>query len=112
MLLIMPIPLCTLKLVAPGPVPSLVTIPADSWPRCCNATSPRQMTCATSICVGHSPVAIAPNTPHSCVNPLLTAPRPARLLTIDVVVAPDAVVVDPFSIAAASVLVIGGRIRS
>jgi hypothetical protein len=37
---------------------------------CCRATSPRQITCATSICVGHSPVAMQPNTPHSCVRPV------------------------------------------
>lgn len=30
-------------------------------------------------CVGHSPQAIAPKTPHSCVKPLITAPRPYRL---------------------------------
>lgn len=45
-LLIIPIPLWTLKFFAHFPAD--VTIPADSWPRCCNATSPKQITCAIS----------------------------------------------------------------
>lgn len=33
--------------------------------RCCSPTSPRVITCGTSSCVGHSPEAMHPNTPHS-----------------------------------------------
>ncbi|KAH1012871.1 hypothetical protein HUJ05_011950 [Dendroctonus ponderosae] len=33
------------------------------------ATRPQVIICEISRCVGHSPVPIAPNTPHSCVSP-------------------------------------------
>lgn len=33
--------------------------------RCCSPTSPRVITCGTSSCVGHSPEAMHPKTPHS-----------------------------------------------
>lgn len=37
--------------------------------RCCSPTSPRVITCGTSSCVGHSPEAMHPNTPHSSRTP-------------------------------------------
>ncbi|XP_061833399.2 bifunctional phosphoribosylaminoimidazole carboxylase/phosphoribosylaminoimidazole succinocarboxamide synthetase [Nerophis lumbriciformis] len=36
---------------------------------CCSATNPRVRTWATSSCVGHSPAATQPNTPHSSPMP-------------------------------------------
>lgn len=36
---------------------------------CCKATSPRVKICATSSCVGHSPAATHPKTPHSSPIP-------------------------------------------
>nr|XP_008526866.1 PREDICTED: protein IQ-DOMAIN 14-like [Equus przewalskii] len=39
--------------------------PRPAAHRCCSPTSPRVITCGTSSCVGHSPEAMHPNTPHS-----------------------------------------------
>jgi hypothetical protein len=49
--------------------------------RCCSPTSPRVITCGTSSCVGQSPEAMHPNTPHSSRIPNSSssmAPRKAR----------------------------------
>lgn len=39
---------------------------------CCRAISPRHTTWATSIWLGHSPVAMQPKTPHSWVSPVVS----------------------------------------
>lgn len=61
--------------------PKLIEYCCIEYYLCCNATSPQQTICAISKLVGHSPVPIAPKTPHSCVSPDVTAPRPFLRLT-------------------------------
>src|SRR5438093_6917064 len=53
---------------------SEAAIPADSWPRCCCAKSPKYMSLATS-----SPGAHTPKTPHSSFG--LSAPTSRSMLT-------------------------------